>query len=179
MQINAYRYPECNVSVPENHTLFSHKYPSLPKMYYSYSSADPRSPLLLLAQAIKMCCIQKHGPFTQWYDIFLCKKIINAFIVNAYLQRNSLLPEVKKVRNWARDSLHFQNEHLQKGGEVLLLNLSLKDPIKSTETRSLLLSQWEGVAQWQEHLPPINKTSDNHIQWNLKVRNFYITKTSV
>ena len=136
MQINAYRYPECNVSVPENHTLFSHKYPSLPKMYYSYSSADPRSPLLLLAQAIKMCCIQKHGPFTQWYDIFLCKKIINAFIVNAYLQRNSLLPEVKKVRNWARDSLHFQNEHLQKGGEALLLNLTLKDPTKSTETEA-------------------------------------------
>lgn len=76
MQINAYRYPECNVSVPENHTLFSHKYPSWPKMYYSYSSADPRSPLLLLAQAIKMCCIQKHGPFTQWYDIFLCKKLL-------------------------------------------------------------------------------------------------------
>ena len=110
---------------------------------------------------------------------FFYVKIINAFIVNAYLQRNSLLPEVKKVRNWARDSLHFQNEHLQKGGEVLLLNLSLKDPIKSTETRSLLLSQWEGMAQWQEHLPAINETSDNHIQWSLNMMNLYITKSSV
>ena len=67
--------------------------------------------------------------------------------------------EVKKVRNWARDSLHFQNEHLQKGGEVLLLNLILKDPIKSTETEAcccLSEKAWHSVEP-QFYEPLYNK----------------------